>query len=56
MKNKILYSTHKKNLNGKTPDAATHKAYDDDVMKALLCKPINPDEVNLTPKPRKYNH
>ncbi len=47
--------TPRESLSGKTPYAAALEAYGETVLKALQLRPVDPDEVNLTPKLIKYN-
>ncbi len=50
-----INSTPRESLSGKTPYAAPLEVYGEDVLKALQLRPVDPDEVNLTPKLIKYN-
>ena len=50
-----INSTPRESLSGKTPYAAALEAYGEEVLKALQLRPVDPDEVNLTPKLIKYN-
>lgn len=50
-----INSTPRESLSGKTPYAAALEAYGEDVLKTLQLRPVDPDEVNLTPKLIKYN-
>lgn len=50
-----INSTPRESLSGKTPYAAAQESYGEEVLKALQLRPIDPDEVNLTPKLIKYN-
>lgn len=50
-----INSTPRESLSGRTPYAAALETYGEDVLKALQLRPIDPDEVNLTPKLIKYN-
>ena len=45
-----INSTPRESLSGKTPYAAALETYGEDVLKALQLRPVDPDEVNLTPK------
>ena len=51
-----INSTPRESLSGKTPYTAALEVYGEDVLKALQLRPVDPDEVNLTPKLIKYNH
>ena len=50
-----INSTPRESLSGKTPYTAALEVYGEDVLKALQLRPVDPDEVNLTPKLIKYN-
>ena len=50
-----INSTPRESLSGKTPYAAALETYGEDILKALQLRPVDPDEVNLTPKLIKYN-
>ena len=50
-----INSTPRESLSGKTPCTAALEVYGEDVLKALQLRQVDPDEVNLTPKPIKYN-
>jgi IS30 family transposase len=50
-----INSTPRESLLGKTPYTAALEVYGKDVLKALQLRPVDPDEVNLTPKLIKYN-
>lgn len=43
-------STPRMSLGGRTPYQAALEAFGPDVLKALQLRPVDPDEVNLTPK------
>ena len=45
-----INSTPRESLSGKTPYAAALETYGEEVLKALQLRPVDPDEVNLTPK------
>ena len=50
-----MNSTHRESLNGRTPYNAALEAYGEEILKALQLKPIDPDEVNLTPELIRFN-
>ncbi len=50
-----INSTPRESLSGKTPYAVALEVYGEAVLKALQLRPVDPDEVNLTPKLIKYN-
>ncbi len=50
-----INATPRESLSGKTPYAAALETYGATVLKALQLRPVDPDEVNLTPKLIKYN-
>ena len=50
-----INSTPRESLSGKTPYTAALEVYGEDVLRALQLRPVDPDEVNLTPKLIKYN-
>lgn len=50
-----INSTPRESLSGKTPYTAALEVYGEDVLKALQLRPVDPDEVNLTPKLIRYN-
>ena len=50
-----INSTPRESLSGKTPYAAALETYGEDILKALQLRPVDTDEVNLTPKLIKYN-
>ena len=45
-----INSTPRESLSGKTPYTAALETYGEDILKALQLRPVDPDEVNLTPK------
>jgi len=45
-----INSTPRESLSGKTPYASALETYGEEVLKALQLRPVDPDEVNLTPK------
>lgn len=45
-----INSTPRESLSGKTPYTAALETYGEEVLKALQLRPVDPDEVNLTPK------
>lgn len=45
-----INSTPRESLGGKTPYAVARETYGEDLLKAFQLRPIEPDEVNLTPK------
>lgn len=51
-----INSTPRESLGGKTPYSVALEIFGEDIMKAFQLKPIDPDEVNLTPKLIRYNH
>lgn len=51
-----INSTPRESLGGKTPYSVALETFGEDIMKAFQLKPIDPDEVNLTPKLIRYNH
>lgn len=50
-----INSTPRESLGGKTPYSVALETFGEDIMKAFQLKPIDPDEVNLTPKLIRYN-
>lgn len=50
-----INSTPRESLGGKTPYSVALETFGEEVMKAFQLKPIDPDEVNLTPKLIRYN-
>lgn len=50
-----INSTPRESLGGKTPYEVGLNAFGEDIMKAFQLKPIDPDEVNLTPKLIRYH-
>lgn len=50
-----INSTPRESLGGKTPYSVALEAFGEDIMKTFQLKPIDPDEVNLTPKLIRYN-
>lgn len=51
-----INSTPREILGGRTPYEVALENYGPDVLKALQLRPIEPDEVNLTPKLIRFNH
>lgn len=51
-----INSTPRESLGGRTPYDAALEKYGPEVLKALQLRPIEPDEVNLTPKLIRCNH
>ena len=50
-----INSTPRESLNGRTPYDVALERFGEDIMKKLQLRPIEPDEVNLTPKLIRYN-
>ena len=50
-----MNSTPRESLNGRTPYNTAFEAYGEEILKALQLKPINPNEVNLTPELIRFN-
>ena len=50
-----INSTPRESLGGKTPYEAALETLGEDILKAFQLKPIEPDEVNLTPKLIRFN-
>ena len=50
-----INSTPRESLNGRTPYDMALERFGEDIMKKLQLRPIEPDEVNLTPKLIRYN-
>lgn len=50
-----INSTPRESLNGRTPYDMALERFGDGIMKKLQLRPIEPDEVNLTPKLIRYN-
>ena len=51
-----INSTPRESLNGRTPYEMALECYGESLLKELQLRPINPDEVNLTPKLIRYTH
>ena len=51
-----INSTPRESLNGRTPYEMALECYGETLLKELQLRPINPDEVNLTPKLIRYTH
>jgi len=51
-----INSTPRESLGGRTPYEVALEAFGENTLKALQLRPIDPDEVNLTPKLIKFNH
>ena len=49
-----INSTPRESLNGRTPYEMALECYGESLLKELQLRPINPDEVNLTPKLIRY--
>ena len=49
-----INSTPRESLNGRTPYEMALECYGETLLKELQLRPINPDEVNLTPKLIRY--
>jgi len=50
-----INSTPRKVLNDRTPYDVAREAYGEDLLKAFQLRPIDPDEVSLTPKLIRFN-
>ena len=50
-----INSTPRESLDGQTPYDMALERFGEDIMKKLQLRPIEPDEVNLTPKLIRYN-
>lgn len=50
-----INSTPRESLNGRTPYDVAMERFGEDIIKKLQLRPIEPDEVNLTPKLIRYN-
>lgn len=51
-----INSTPRESLGGRTPYSAALETLGEEVLKAFQLRPIDPDEVNLTPKLIRFNH
>ena len=51
-----INSTPRESLNGDTPYNAALKTLGADTLNAFQLRPIEPDQVNLTPKLIRFNH
>lgn len=51
-----INSTPRESLDGRTPYSVAFETMGKDVLNAFQLRPINPDEVNLTPKLIRINH
>ena len=51
-----INSTPREILGGKTPSSIALKTLGEETLKAFQLRPIEPDEVNLTPKLIRFNH
>lgn len=50
-----INSTPRESLGGRTPYSVALESFGEEIMKAFQLRPIDPDEVNLTPKLIRYN-
>ena len=50
-----INSTSRESLDGRTPYSVALETLGEDMLKAFQLKPIDPDEVNLTPKLIRFN-
>ena len=51
-----INSTPRESLGGRTPYSMALEAFGEEVLKAFQLRPIEPDQVNLTPKLIRFNH
>ena len=51
-----INSTPRESLGGRTPYSMALETFDEEVLKAFQLRPIEPDQVNLTPKLIRFNH
>ena len=51
-----INSTPRESLGGRTPYSVALETMGEDVLNAFQLRPIDPDEVNLTPKLIRFNH
>ena len=50
-----INSTPRESLGGRTPYSVAFESFGEEIMKAFQLRPIDPDEVDLTPKLIRYN-
>ena len=50
-----INSTPRESLGGRTPYSVALESFGEEIMKAFQLRPIDPDEVDLTPKLIRYN-
>ena len=51
-----INSTPRESLGGRTPYSIALETFGEETLKAFQLKPIEPDQVNLTPKLIRFNH
>lgn len=51
-----INSTPREILGGRTPYSMATETFGDEILKAFQLRPIEPDQVNLTPKLIRFNH
>ena len=51
-----INSTLRESLGGRTPYSAALETFEEEVLNAFQLRPIEPDQVNLTPKLIRFNH
>ena len=50
-----INSTPRESLGGRTPYSVALESFGEEIMKAFQLRPIDPDEVDLTPKLIRFN-
>ncbi len=51
-----INSTPRESLGGRTPYSVALETFGEEILKAFQLRPIEPDQVNLTPKLIRFNH